>query len=320
MTTDTKIIPLQVEKYIQKGHKVETAFRLAVNDFSGSHAIFMHTSLAPGKFFMAQKGSGQTVFVGIGDEAYMPTSEVYGFVEHTQEFIKLQGEKEVEGVSGITQGQVFVLDQAQGGLDGITACYYDGTPLKLGRDQVQRTEITTRDTDRQGFAHYFLKEISEAPVSVEKTLRNRWRIVREEGAERIIVDLDSKVVPPGLGEAFQSGAIEHVYFIGQGTAGIAAQACADIFKYYMKNSLKSVTAQKASEFSGFMLHQEDKADSLKNTLVVAISQSGTTTDTNRTVDMVKSRGAHTLAIVNRRDSDITFKVDGVLYTSSGRDN
>jgi glutamine---fructose-6-phosphate transaminase (isomerizing) len=54
-------------------------------------------------------------------------------------------------------------------------------------------------------------------------------------------------------------------------------------------------------------------------LVVAISQSGTTTDTNRTVDMVRERGAHTLAIVNRRDSDLTFKVDGVLYTSSGRD-
>jgi glucosamine--fructose-6-phosphate aminotransferase (isomerizing) len=58
---------------------------------------------------------------------------------------------------------------------------------------------------------------------------------------------------------------------------------------------------------------------MSDTLVIAISQSGTTTDTNRTVDMVRSRGAHTMAIVNRRDSDITFKVDGVLYTSSGRD-
>jgi len=58
---------------------------------------------------------------------------------------------------------------------------------------------------------------------------------------------------------------------------------------------------------------------MADALVIAISQSGTTTDTNRTVDMVKERGAHTIAIVNRRDSDITFKVDGVMYTSSGRD-
>ena len=35
--------------------------------------------------------------------------------------------------------------------------------------------------------------------------------------------------------------------------------------------------------------------------------------------MAKARGAYTLAIVNRRDSHITFKVDGVLYTCTGRD-
>ncbi len=80
-----------------------------------------------------------------------------------------------------------------------------------------------------------------------------------------------------------------------------------------------MNALKASELSGFKIGEKDSADSLDDTLVIAISQSGTTTDTNRTVDMVKARGAHTLAIVNRRDSDITFKVDGVMYTSSGRD-
>src|SRR5690606_32778941 len=55
------------------------------------------------------------------------------------------------------------------------------------------------------------------------------------------------------------------------------------------------------------------------TLVVAISQSGTTTDTNRTVDLARARGAHVVAIVNRRGSDLTDKADGVLYTSDGRD-
>ena len=58
---------------------------------------------------------------------------------------------------------------------------------------------------------------------------------------------------------------------------------------------------------------------MSDTLVVAISQSGTTTDTNRTVDLVRDRGATVLAIVNRRGSDLTDKADGVLYTSDGRD-
>ena len=42
----------------------------------------------------------------------------------------------------------------------------------------------------------------------------------------------------------------------------------------------------ATELSGFHL-RPDMAD----TLVVAISQSGTTTDTNRTVDLARARGA-----------------------------
>ena len=58
---------------------------------------------------------------------------------------------------------------------------------------------------------------------------------------------------------------------------------------------------------------------LADTLVVAISQSGTTTDTNRTVDLARGRGASVIAIVNRRRSDLTDKADGVLYTSDGRD-
>ena len=58
---------------------------------------------------------------------------------------------------------------------------------------------------------------------------------------------------------------------------------------------------------------------MSNTLVVAISQSGTTTDTNRTVELVRARGAKVVAIVNRRNSDLTDRADGVLYTSDGRD-
>src|SRR5439155_1803854 len=60
-------------------------------------------------------------------------------------------------------------------------------------------------------------------------------------------------------------------------------------------------------------------DDMSDTLVVAISQSGTSTDTNRTVDLCRSRGAVVVAIVNRRNSDLTDKADGVLYTSDGRD-
>ncbi|MDM8523097.1 SIS domain-containing protein [Desulfococcaceae bacterium HSG8] len=325
ITTDTKIIPLQVEKYIRQGADAEEAFRLAVNDFEGSHAISMHTDLAPGKLFLAQRGSGQAIFVGLGNHHYMPASEVYGFVEETSSYLKVDGEKTIEGKSGATQGQIFVLSQDAGGPDGIRAMYYDGTPITFKKEDIKHTEITSRDIDRQGFPHYFLKEISEAPASVEKTLQNRWKIPEGETSNfklqtsNFVISLDEKVFPKSLETHLIEGKIRRIFFVGQGTAGVAAQGCADILNYYMNDPSLLIRSLKASELSGFTLNEHDDADAMKDSLVIAISQSGTTTDTNRTVDMVRERGAHTLAIVNRRDSDITFKVDGVMYTSSGRD-
>ncbi len=319
ITTDTKIIPVLIEQYYREGMPIEQAFRTAVSQFAGSHAISMHTDLAPGKLFIAQKGSGQTVFIGIAEDHYMPVSEVYGFVEETSAFIKLDGEKKAQGRQGLTQGQIFILDQSSpGGLDGITACYYDGTPLELSEEDIQTTDITSRDIDRQDYPHYFLKEISEAPGSIEKTLSGRWGVAQKDATLKSI-QLSQKELPDVIRDALTGGRIQRIYFIGQGTAGVAATACAELANYYLNYPTLRIGALKASELSGFFINGNDGKHSLADMLVVAISQSGTTADTNRTVDMVKEHGAHTLAIVNRRDSDLTFKTDGVIYTSSGRD-
>ena len=58
---------------------------------------------------------------------------------------------------------------------------------------------------------------------------------------------------------------------------------------------------------------------MSDTLAIAVSQSGTTTDTNRTVDLLRRAAAAVIAIVNRRGSDLVDKADGVLFTSDGRD-
>lgn len=310
INTDTKLIPLQIEHYLKLNHTIEEAFRLAVNDFKGSHAISMHADLAPGKLFLAQKGSGQAIFVGIAKDHYIAASELYGIVEETQNYIKLNGED---------KGQIVVLDQSsRGGVSGIQSFYYDNTPILISDDHVLTSQITSRDIDRQDFPHYFLKEISESPDSVEKTLENKFK--QSSKTHLYMTNLDTSVIPASLEDDFKNNRIKKVCFIGQGTAGIAAQGCADLLNFYMRDSDVDIRALKSSELSGLSIVEDAGVKtSMDNTLVVAISQSGTTTDTNRTVDMVKACGAKTLAIVNRRDSDLTFKTDGVLYTSSGRD-
>ncbi len=320
ISCDTKIIPLQIQFYIDRGHDIAEAFRLAVNKFKGSHAIIMHTDMAPGKLFLAQKGSGQAIFVGIADSCYIAASEVYGVVEETSSFIKLNGSLLVDKKAGVS-GQIFILDaQGSGGMEGIDAFYYDNTPVNLKKSDIKNTEITSRDIDRQDFPHYFLKEISESPVSVEKTIQNCWKIVKDNNnIDRKAIVLDETVVPGKVKKEIVENRIKRIFFVGQGTAGVAAQACANIFNYYVNSDDFTACAVKSSELSGFILNESQSETSMSDTLVIGISQSGTTTDTNLTMDMVKNLGAKTLAIVNRRDSDITFKVDGVIYTSSGRD-
>ncbi|MBC2717117.1 MAG: SIS domain-containing protein [Desulfobacteraceae bacterium] len=319
ITCDTKIIPVHIEAYVKKGHLIAEAFRLAVSDFEGSHAISMHTDLAPGKLFLSLKGSGQAIFVGLAEGHYITASEIYGLVEETSDFIKLDGETLNPNPGGqAVNGQIFILDQASnGGLEGITAMSYDGSPIDINPDHIRKTPLTSRDIDRQDFDHFFLKEISEAPASVRKTIENRWKI---EGTDdrKFIISLNQQTVPEKVTSAFKTDKIKRIIFIGQGTAGVAALACADIMRFYLSGLDIQVEALKSSELSGFMLN-DDETDQFNDTLLVPISQSGTTADTNRTVDMVKKRGACSIAIVNRRDSDLSFKVDGVLYTSSGRD-
>ncbi len=315
ITSDTKIIPLQVERYLVAGKTLEEAFRLAVNDFEGSHAIALASNVEPGKIYLALKGSGQAIFVGLREDQYLFASELYGLVEGTSRFIKMDGEKPRDPDHPESSGQIFVLDQhSEGGLAGIRALTYDGYPVGLTESMIQKAEITTRDIDRGNYPHYFLKEISESALSVKKTLRGKYRIFEKpDGRKGVIFNLGHEILPDRLLKALRKQ-VRHIVVIGQGTAAIAGAAIADGLSRYLQGRDIQVEAKKASEMSGFALKED-----LRDTLVIAVTQSGTTTDTNRAVTMAGERGATILCIVNRRQSDITTKSHGVFYTSDGRD-
>jgi glucosamine--fructose-6-phosphate aminotransferase (isomerizing) len=312
VTTDTKVIPLQIERYLYQGNDLKEAFRRAVNDFEGSHAIAMESNLEPGKIFLSLKGSGQTIYVGLLQNGYMFASEVYGLVEETPHFIKMDGESFNDPGNPHTQGQIFILSNDKGaGLSGIEAMSYNGHLLNLSEKDINLAQITTRDINRGEHSHFLIKEIMDAPASIHKTLLGKYRITNNK---EVIFNLDEGVVSKRTREFLTQGKIRKIYVVGQGTAAVAAYAVAEAISAYLKDSPISVQSRKATDLSGFMLD-----DDMSDTIVIAITQSGTTTDTNRAVTMARQRGAHLIAIVNRRQSDITTKVDGVFYTSDGRD-
>ena len=313
ITTDAKIVPTLCAAHLAAGHDHREAFRRTVSVIEGSLAIGAVVGDAPDRLLLALRGSGQGLYVGLAEDAFVVASEPYGVVEMTGRYLRMEGETPADPADpAASRGQIVELEAALAGtVEGIRRRSYDGRDLPVGGDDLTGAEITTRDIDRGDHPHFLLKEIGESPASVRSTLRGR---LAGDAAGGFEVRLGVASLGEGLRADLASGAIRRVLVIGQGTAAVAAMAVARSLADELAGSGIEVDALPATELSGFGL-SPDMAD----VMVVAISQSGTTTDTNRTVDLVRSRGARVVAIVNRRNSDLVDRSDGVLYTSDGRD-
>jgi glutamine---fructose-6-phosphate transaminase (isomerizing) len=312
ITTDAKVIPALTSRRLAAGDKPFEAFRSTVNRLEGSVAIGLCASATADELLLALRGSGQALYIGVADDAWIVASEPYGVVEVTPTYLRMDGETPSDPSNpAATRGQIVSLSATDAGRGGtISRWSYDGTELPVTGAELADAQITTRDIDRGSHPHYLLKEITEAPTSFRKTLRGK--LVERDG--QLAVDLGPDVVPDAIRARLAAGSFRRVVGIGQGTAAVAAASFVTAVRTLVPDGRLHAEATLATELSGFGLESD-----MSDTLVVAISQSGTTTDTNRTVDLVRGRGAAVLAVVNRRNSDLAEKADGVLYTSDGRD-
>ena len=312
ITTDAKVIPAVVSRQLALGASPVDAFRDSVAAMEGSVAIGLSVASTPERLLLALRGSGQAIYIGLADDAFIVASEPYGVVEETAEFVRMDGETPSDPENPTaTRGQIVELSAERAGtIEGIHRWSYDGSELPVTTAEVVKAEVTTRDIDRGEFPHYLLKEIGDAPSSFRKTLRGK--LVEHEGL--MSVRLTGATLSEEICSRLADGLITRVLVIGQGTAAIAGEALAHLLNDLVSDSELRVQALPATELSGFHLRRD-----MSDTLVVAFSQSGTTTDTNRTVDLIRVRGGSVIAVVNRRNSDLVDKSDGVLYTSDGRD-
>ena len=316
VTTDSKAVPALMGRRLAQGLAPAEAFRRTVAECEGSVAVAACTAGSPDRLRLALRGSGQALYVGFAEDAFIVASEPYGVVEETSRYLRMDGEAVAGGGNSSTgRGQIVVLDAGRAGLlDGVDRQSYDGSRLPVASGELATASITTRDIDRGDHRHYLLKEISEAPGSFRKTLRGR--IIDAPGGPGL--SIGPETLPDRVRAGLRDGSVARVLAIGQGTAAVAGESFARCLRTLLaddgQEAALDVAALPATELSAFHL----RAD-MSDTLVMAISQSGTTTDTNRTVDLVRARGGSVVAVVNRRNSDLTDRADGVLYTSDGRD-
>jgi len=172
-------------------------------------------------------------------------------------------------------------------------------------------EIFSRDIFRGNFQYYIEKEMHEASRSVQNTLHGKYR--KEGRVVRFLTEGFGN--GPALIERLRSNPrIKRVISVGQGTAAVAAMGISQLLRRTLVGSGIAVESYTGSELIGFV--GSERMDDL---LLIPVSQSGTTTDTNRVVDLCRGQGAWVNAIVNRRNSPLIKKSDSYIYTSNGRD-
>ncbi|MHC5080971.1 MAG: SIS domain-containing protein [Planctomycetota bacterium] len=313
VTTDAKVIPMLVAAKYRETGDVAEAFRGALNAFEGAFAIGLMCTAEPGVIRLAIKGSGQAMYVGKAAGGVVFASETYGLVEVSHRYLRMDGELPRVAGARETAGQTLRLQPDAVFPGGLDLRSFDGEAIPA-EPEVFDAEITTRDVHRGKFEHYFFKEISESPESLERTIRGKFFFSGEGGEAKPVFAFGPETVPPDVMAVLKDSKVRRILFIGQGTASVASKGIAELWASLFPRKDLVFSSVKASELSGFGLERD-----MSDTLVVAVSQSGTTTDTNRTVELVKGRGARVLGIVNRRHSDLVHRVDGVVYTGDGRD-
>ncbi|MBO0840342.1 MAG: glutamine--fructose-6-phosphate transaminase (isomerizing) [Sciscionella sp.] len=149
--------------------------------------------------------------------------------------------------------------------------------------------------EKTGHDYFMLKEIDEQPEALANTLRGHFalgKIVLDEQrmSEQDLRDVD-KVFVVACGSAYHSGLVA---------------------KYAIEHWTRlPVEVELASEFR----YRDPVLD--RDTLVVAVSQSGETADTLEAVRHAREQKARVLAVCNTNGAQIPRESDAVLYTHAG---
>jgi glutamine---fructose-6-phosphate transaminase (isomerizing) len=168
----------------------------------------------------------------------------------------------------------------------------DGNPVEPHRYSV---DWDLDAAEKQGYDHFMLKEIHEQPQAVADTLLDRLTDGR--------LALDELHTDEG-----ELGRIDKVFILACGTSLHAGMVGKLAIEHWAGIP---VEVEVASEF-----RYRDPILS-EHTLVIAISQSGETSDTIAAAMHAKNQRAPVISLVNVVGSTLAREADGVLYTHAG---
>jgi glucosamine--fructose-6-phosphate aminotransferase (isomerizing) len=264
--TDTEALAhlIAAELAADEAATLEDAVCRTLQRVEGAYGIAVMDTKNPDQLVVARNGS--PVVLGIGDSEMFVASDVAALVRYTKQVVYLE-DGEVATVRSV--------DYSTKSLTGMPAA---------GVRAPMTVDAEAGDYELGAFSDYMRKEIHEQPEAIRRALRGR---------------LDDRFATARLGglsfDARELRSIRQVKFLGCGSAYYAGQMGAAIVEEIARIP---ADAEPASEFR----YRSPVVD--PDTLYIAVSQSGETSDTLMAVQELKRKGGQVMGAVNVVGSSI----------------
>jgi glucosamine--fructose-6-phosphate aminotransferase (isomerizing) len=220
---------------------------------------------------------GSPLVVGLGKGENYFASDVAALIKHTKRTVVLK------------DGQFARLTP-----DGLDLWDFTGHTLPVEESVL---EWSAESIEKSGFPTFMLKEIHEQPAVISRMITR-------------FIDLHSmKLNHAELGlSKIDLKRVKHIHVVGCGTAYFSGA----VGRYFLEPAVgMPINVELASEFRYRQPHVN------RESLVIAISQSGETIDTLECLKFAKSREAQILSICNKRHTEIPRHSDATLYMDCG---
>jgi glucosamine--fructose-6-phosphate aminotransferase (isomerizing) len=275
--TDTEVIVHLVERHMAQGQDLATAAQHALALLKGAHGIVLMSSREPDRIVAARLGNAGGVVIGTGEGEMFVASDIPAILEHTRRMTFLES------------GQMAIIRR-----DGFELRSLDGKPLHA---IVQTVPWDPVSAEKGEFKHFMLKEIHEQVRSTTDTIGGR-------------VDFETgRILFSQLGlTAEMAKRMRRMVITACGTAAHAGM----VGKVLIERLARlPVEVDIASEFR----YRDPLVD--RDTIVLAISQSGETADTLAAMEEARKRGATLWSIVNAVGSQAMRLADGTITMQVG---
>ena len=256
---------------------LELAVRKALKEIKGSYAVVAICDKEPGLLVAARMYS--PLIVGLGEKPgeNFCASDPSAIIPFTRKAYL------------IDNGEMVMLTA-----DSVQVKTLAGKAVKK---PVFHIEWNADMAEKGGYKHFMIKEIFEQPHALRETIGDR--IVGRS--------MDLNLEGLALTEAYLRR-VKKIAIIACGTASYAGMA-----GQYAVEKLCGVPV--IVDVASELQHRESMFD--KDTLGIAISQSGETADTLQAMRMARRQGAKLLAVTNVIGSSVAREADGILYIHAG---